>query len=543
MIKNVLNYPVFGVNKYSEKPTFKSSFGVKLPSLQSDCFTRSASSIEHSLKMKPINVAKIGNVSFGSSERELQVLNKLNSQLMDVNPSEVQEVIGQLPSEDKELGLKVLKRATQFGNFESLNGLYRSILDKKSQGYDCFSFATNRVNSLIENMSYLNVKKAFPSDPSTPIDYDTIFYRKKGAFLLDKNILSRLENDSDLRNHIKRNDFKLFYPEGWDSGITAFNLTTIGDIKEKTYKLVDKTKEYKMNGVSEETAVERALIAPVYEKLSELGLENKLEVLNNPDIDFSEEPCCVDIAKQLESKKMTQEEFSASLPDSDYTRGPALDILDNDGKVLSMRELGLTAQKINSEVTSFAKERGISEDNIYYVIPRINKSYGLIALQYQQINDIPEKQFRFAFNKIENADEDSLLVILDDYAGSGDSLKNDYYDLRKNNSCNIILAPCVATKMGLKSIKNRLANDEKANVICGQELEAYFYSKEYNSKTMKYPYFDLIGKGGWGNTQANIAFPYMSPDNNTKFFADCMASHYTFNSAGVKKSDSGSNYD
>ncbi len=537
MIKSIFASPQI-TTKYQTKVIQKNiPVGAVGGKLNSDIFVRSALP-----KQSPLASASIYpslSVSFKSLSNVDDVLNSLNSQLMDVSEADVLSIVDEYPKKDRNLVLKILQRSTQFGNMESLNGLYDFLIAKKEDGLGVFSFSTHRVNSLIENLSYLHTKKAFEKDPATYIDLDTIYYRKKGAFLLDKNILSRIENDSNLQRHIKRNNFKLYYPEGWDSGVTVFNVNTLDEMKCKTNNIYKKVKANMAQGFSQDEAISNALNYDVKNKLKSLGLEDKIEVIQNNKVDFSVEPNASDIAKNLESRKMTKEAFEKALPQGDYKRGPALDILEKDGKVVSMRELGLIAKKVHGEIMDLAEQKGISEENIYYIIPRINKSYGVIALQYQQINNIDESKFERTYDQVVRADENSLYVILDDYAGSGDSLKDAYYDLRRNCGANIAIVPYIATKMGLKFIKSVLDDDDKASVINGKVLESYFYSKEYASINMKYPYFDLIGKGGWGQSQANIAFPYMSPDNNTSFFADSIASNYTFNSAGVKASDGG----
>ncbi len=505
--------------------------------LKDDVFVKSTSS-------NPIKKANFSSsVSFGSALSAETVLDKMNSQLMDVSVEDIDGIIEGFPSEDKDLVLDILKRATQFGNIESMNSIYDSVIDEKSKGYGCFSFTDPRANSLIETFSYLAAKKAFSRDPADFVDQDFIGYRKKGAFLLDKTILSKLQTNRDLLVQTTRNDYKLIYPEGWDSGITAFNLTTVDDIRKRTKKLYNLTKKLQeKNGLSKEDALSEALIYDTKKALKNIGLDKKLTVIKNNNIDFSKKPTSEDIASQLSSRKFDLNGFENMIKSQRGSRDVALEILQKDARIMSMRELGLIAKKTHTQIVELAESKNVKEDEIFYLLPLINKSYNLIALQYQQVNNIPESQFVLDRDMLKNNTKAKMVVVLDDYVGSGDSLKNARYFLRQLYKGELVLAPCVSTKTGAKFIDLVSKEDDKCTFMPGSIINSYFDSPEFLSKDNKYSYYDVIGKAGWGKVQANIVFPYMAPDNNTSFFADNIASNYTFNSAGIKKSDEGDSY-
>lgn len=526
MIRNIFSN--YNVNQTKSSPfiTEKNSMDYAY-NLKADKFIRSQSSTTSSVKTA--NISSPRSLSFGAAQPVDVVLKKLNSQVMDVLDSEIQGIVNDYHPNEQNKVLKILNKATQFGNIDSFNNLYDEIVKK---GRIILSFNDNHLNSLSENFTYLFKKKAFPANPSAPITTEGIMDLKKGAFLLDDNIISRIKDNPELKKHIQETDFKLYYPEGWDDGITTLNLTTIEDIKSRTDNLFKMVKNYESQGLNEDEAISKALRTHAESQLESLGLQDKLEVLSNGNLKTSETATASDVAKQLESKKMTTQELEESLRDN-YTRDAALDILYNDARIVSMRELGLIAKKTNSEILNIAKEKGIPEDKIYYIIPQLDKSYGFIASQYQQVNKIPEKQFINTFSNIPKDETNALFVVLDDYAGSGQSLDEALQSLRKVYKGEVVIAPSVATQNAMMRL-NRIAKaDGNTSIVNGEKLNSYFNSNEYNKIRSKFAYNALIGKGGWG-AQADIVFPYMSPDNNIPYFADNIAKHYTLNAAGVR---------
>ena len=86
-------------------------------------------------------------------------------------------------------------------------------------------------------------------------------------------------------------------------------------------------------------------------------------------------------------------------------------------------------------VNDISAQTEVKEQDVEYALDksRADKSCTPIALQYANINNIPQGQFVFSNNEIYNLglNDDNLYVILDDAAISGIAFVEKFY---KNNS-------------------------------------------------------------------------------------------------------------
>ena len=484
------------------------------------------------------NIAALAMSAKKNDSSISSALKKMNDQLIDVTSDEINKIISKIPNDDKDFVFDLMNSATQYGNLDSLNSLYKSVAKYKESGYEFYSFTDNPVNGILSNFSYFARKKAFAENPATDCVKKEIFEKNKGAFIVDSNFIERLQMDPELCDHIKNNDFKLIYPEGWNKGITAYNLTTVEDITDRAIELNDLALSFQRKGKTQKESIEEALNYDVKEKLNQLGLLSKLDIVKNERIANSKQINPEKISENLASRKMTLEELERVLPARENEKNAALTILENDAKTVSMREFGISAKKLHLDVQQLANEKGIDKDDIFYLIPLQNKSYNVVGLQYQQINGVSEKQFIYGIKNIPDSSKKRMIVILDDYAGSGTSVKEAYKYLRNKCSDDIVMATHLSTDMANKILTKAFKDDAKCSFMPGKIINSYFNTPEYAAKRRSdyYTYSDLIGKSSFGMTEENIALPYMAPDNNIKFFADSIAKHYTLNSAGVRVS-------
>lgn len=480
-------------------------------------------------------------ISFGAGLKEEDVLNKMNAQICDITKEDIEDVLSSFDEKNRPLSSKILYQASQFGNINSLNSIYDTIMLKKMKGYhpSCLSEGSRPRNGILENLSYLYRKNAFNYDPAYFQSATDILMEDKGAFVLDDNLLSVLESNKHLREHIAEHDFQLFYPTGWNKGITVFNLTSKDEIAQKLDVLLSQVKKITANGrMNEEQAITFALNYDVYKRLMAIDLEDKLVPVSNINQKNVTSPTAEDIANQFKSNKADLEKFKRVLPKKRELRKAALEILDNDARIVSMRKMGFMAKEMHSNIIKLAQENNIAENQIYYWIPRLGKSFGMVALQYQQINNIPEDKIIASARNIYPDSDKKMLVLLDDFVGSGDSMRHLYYQLT-NFKGQIVLAPYYTTETGFNALSEACKDNEKTHILPGEILESYFDTEAYKNKKIKTFHKQLIGEGGWKNTASNIVFPYMAPDNNTAFFSAQVADLYTLNGAGVKDYETG----
>lgn len=487
------------------------------------------------------NMAGIA-ISFKGLESEITpTLEMMNSQLRDIKPEHIDQIVSDIDCPDKEVVIEIMKSATQFGNIDSLNSINEFVQNQREEGYEFYSF-DNQALGIDKIINYLTKKKAFTNKPIDFVSKQEFLQKEKGALLLDANLISYLKSEPELLKHIEDNDFRLVYPQGWESGVTAFSLSSLRNLKEKAEKLSCLAFAQIQSGDSKEQAVENVLDYDMKNQLEEIGLHDKLLVVKNEKA-LEGEINSNSIANNLASKKMTELELEEALP-TPYGTKQAIDILQNDAKIVSMRDLGCVAEKMHEKILKEAEEQGFSEKDICYWLPYKNKSYAMIAYQYQKINDISPDQFFVGKDSLPKTKEQKMVVVLDDYSGSGQSIREVSLDFtnmqKKNNTCDkLVVAPYYVTSKSAGYTRKHFEKEgQDVILIPGKETESYFSTDKYLAARREayYSYADLIGRKSYGFVDENIAFPYMSPDNNTQFFADKIAKHYTFNSAGVKTS-------
>ncbi len=115
----------------------------------------------------------------------------------------------------------------------------------------------------------------------------------------------------------------------------------------------------------------------------------------------------------------------------------ARDFVANEGRIVSNHELGEVFRKQHAKIQDLAKQKGIDQKNILYVIPKPGKSYDQMAMLYRQANGVdPDKivsgaQLSDQLSKLDPAERKKMMVVVvDDFTGSGDSLRKVHTELR-----------------------------------------------------------------------------------------------------------------
>lgn len=80
-------------------------------------------------------------------------------------------------------------------------------------------------------------------------------------------------------------------------------------------------------------------------------------------------------------------------------------------------------QKMHQQILN---ANGGKSEGIYYLVPQSVKSYSTVTMQYQMTNDIPTNKI-LSYSDLSKIPSDvKKIVILDDVAGSGHSLKSTH---------------------------------------------------------------------------------------------------------------------
>jgi hypothetical protein len=140
--------------------------------------------------------------------------------------------------------------------------------------------------------------------------------------------------------------------------------------------------------------------------------------------------------------------------------------------------------------------------------------------------------------------DSKVLVILDDVAGSGQSLSSAYTQAREAGfKGEIIISPMVSTRDAPNTVQRGFGTPGSHPDSYGLPADAKttFAPKEYANALRDSAWFKslpadkqtrlayLVEGMGYGQNALSMAFPYMSPDNNNYLFAGTLADQFVVN--------------
>lgn len=459
-----------------------------------------------------------------------KVVKKLNDQLAHFRQNDIEKIISYFSPKDKKLATLSLAHMSQWGRFESLNALASNLAKENRTLY-----SENTV-CLANSIAYLKSKGSFGDLMlKSVINYSEI--EGKGTILVDEFVLNRLSKDKELVNFIKQNpDIQLCYPDGWIHGINPFNQAAIDEVGEIVKSLTQKAKILlEKNGANPDEVLSNVLNESVISQLEKLGLKDRLKIITGQRIS-KDSISPANIAKQFEHKGISseylQKQLEAELPKSH--RQLMLEAINSEAQIFDSRSISLMMKEQHKRILDFAKAINIPENNILYIFTNPEKSYGIIAQQYQATNKIPVEKF---YHVVPNVTDKKMLVFLDDYAGSGNSisrLEHDNIDYDEPISNEFVFAPLVTTV----NAKNRF---NALNYIPTITIPSFRDSGFYKGLTQENKSLldkVMVAKHGDLACDTSITFPHMAPDNNHPFFNEFISNQFLLNGKGAKLADS-----
>lgn len=477
-------------------------------------------------------------------------VNLMHQLLGAIQPADITNVLKHIPANQRNNAKVLMNRMTQFGNFKSLENLHAQLNEQAANGYPIF---ITRDDSLAGVLKYVAGKQKhnglFNSETFAPGD---IMFATKGSILLDKNVIQQFQNDPKLLSHIQKNDFKLFYPEGFDEGLNFLHMVTPTNLLHKTNDLLGQATALGMAG--EQNPLRKAVSYATQISVQNLGLGHKFSLLSNTARANTGHviPGAEHIASNLAPQTMSSQQLESVLqqfPNEQY-RKAAITMLQQNSNIFSPQYLAEIAQQKHGTIMNVAYHKGIDPQNIIYYIPTEGKSYSMVTMQHAYVNGIHPSQVVTDASKIPN-NANNMVVILDDVAGSGHSLKSAYKELRGYSYFSngngykgpVVISPTVSTTTAEVLLGDLAKNETYSgantggmhylpNKVARPFKDSSFY-KQASPREQKV-YDEMLGSLGYGENGLNVVFPYMAPDNNNYFFANLIAPKYLLNGLGAK---------
>ena len=453
-----------------------------------------------------------------------EIYDNYEKSLMEVPLEEISQTAEELTEEtgkSKKEVLNAMSSVTQWSGISSLNKI-GDVLKKNHIGtigdwkhnIETFPY-TEAFEEFIDNdkglhstLNYLLNKKRI-----NPLDEG----EKNIAIFLDKSKISQLEElknkDENSFDYIRCHpNIKYFFLSGWDNGVT----------------FLDRTKSIKDSAKS--ALIFNNIDNPLIRRINNLGIA-PIVISNKCESGEKE------IQEHISPLKMSKNELLTLLDANSQERVSgernllvAKDITANYLKenldVYTPERMSYTLKDIYPQIVNMAKNMGKTEEDIVYIIPDLDKSYGYVNYSYQKINKIPDKYFMT--QKDAEADssylKNKLAVVLDDCSLTGNSIcsvsigDSLMYALKNTDR---VLFYCVN---GTQKAKNNFCCE-----ISPQRADLIFYKEDaLQDMTKKYSKEDihiLIGEFGYHDGGYAKVFPYMSPDNNSELGSNIALLH------------------
>lgn len=477
----------------------------------------------------------------------------INDQQLEITANDIEDILSYYQGEDRILAERTLSHLSQFANPESIIASAQQLQTLLGDKGILYSVSHGGMTDLFDYMA----GKGFIEDSGQIRTFDNpenalsaIYNAKKDGdgtipyLIADRQTLEMLakakESNPLFVENLKRAGVRIINPEAWNNGANLYS--TKADVEARLDSMVQEIKD----SIDPDAELTDRMIRTVINqetknKLHELGFNidsqrgpmTNIFTLRRIDLDHNN-PSAQSIADNFAAHKPSPEEITARLkqiPQKEADRqAVALEILARQLQVLSAQRRTVITQDMHKQILQKAKQLSVDPENIVYYIPQAKqmqsapggRSGRISTLAYAEANGIPTSQITSNIDGIKSVKGNRLVVMLDDFSGSGGRAK-EYYSKLKNLNGHKMLAPIYAGENAIKTMEALKDSDPRFHFIYHQKLSqlensAYFQSLDADTQAL---FRDLgIGRnaGGRGNDSTTTVTEFMSPSNNAPFF-------------------------
>ena len=245
------------------------------------------------------------------------------------------------------------------------------------------------------------------------------------------------------------------------------------------------------------------------------------------------------IAAQLDGDAgVTAGEIEAMLDRVPADVRPLLrELLAQQTEVFSPRRIASALVAMHGRIVALAGGCGVATDNIYYYVPEGGRSFGLIAMAYREVTGAPVDHFIEGITALTERQlgADTMVVVLDDVAGSGQVCLGAWHDTRSAKyPGQVVIAPILSTTIAadrFQGAQGVMRNDPRLSYLPGVTMDALQASSWYRSldARQRAALYRAVGNRGHDNNGLSVAMPYMAPDNNNRMFGTQLAADFVVN--------------
>lgn len=467
-----------------------------------------------------------------------RVYDNYRKSLNEVSFNEIKTVatdVAQETQTPKKDVLKAMQLLTQFANMNDLK-LISNAINKENLEY---------LGNKNQELCFNAIGKGFVSQNTARIASETGVHRSL-TYLLDKKKLAPFKHGNDgkigiildeekiqdlekvkqyqpkeFEDFVNDKKIKFFYISGWDSGISIANRTK--DIKQETKNLLSFAKEQNL-------PLEKAIDYPYIERIKELGIKPTVIKNENDATEFT-------VYNQMRPEQIrtknalynvieanTLNRFSGC---SDVKKAVSNHIsakyLEDTLSVYSIEQMSQDLKQMKKKIDKYAADRN---KKIIYAVPNKDvKSSDFIHYCYKKVNNIEPSKFVYMnglcnyFDKNPERANDTAIVMIDDCALSGNSMRDI---LAFNADLMMVKGKVPILFANLKCSDEALMNFENTSghpvdIMSLNKIKAHYIDNDQIE--------DIIGQPQYRENAYSLAFPYMSPDNNSEFATNIALLH------------------
>ncbi|MEZ4362729.1 MAG: hypothetical protein R3B48_21230 [Kofleriaceae bacterium] len=488
----------------------------------------------------PIRQGPPGRIRGASELTNHDVVTSLNAQLQAIRPDDVNAILARFPEASRAQARVVLARASEFGNVEALNALRVALQPHLDGGGRLYLPGSG---SLADNLAYSAGKGSFddlPGASGTLLTSRAI--KANTVVILDAVILHKLQRDPAFARRLAEHHCVLLEPHGFNDGLNLFNTSSPEAIAERAGQLLRRAEElHQQAGESRtfEAAVDAALGegARAILTAAEPSLHGQLQVVravDHPDVSTAA------ISDQLSGAAgISEQELASGLEHfPEDKQAYVRELLARQAEIFSPRRVAAALTEQHQHALAQAAQRGIAAEHVYFYIPAENKSYGMLAMAHREATGTPVEKYLNGPNDLRDRalGADTMIVVLDDVAGSGHSLRDALIHIESTKyPGQTLISPMVATEQanylfnapgfGITS-HNAKASFQPREISKGLMESEFYQSLDAEQQKKLGKIFKYLGFGGNG---LSMAFPYMAPDNNNSLFGDLFAKFFIAN--------------
>lgn len=466
----------------------------------------------------------------------LKIQKQLNLTTANDLNAAIIEVMSKMPDSTEQEVMTVMQKISPWGNYKSLENM----ADQLSH-MGITKFYQESGLTLNTTLNYVGLEKG---------NFRLKGNKNKTAFILDKFSLEELEHlkknePGKFNDLIKNPDVEFISLDGWNNGLNIYNANA--SIADLSGEILTKAKQLQASdsSLSLDKTINLAMNKETLDRATALGI-NPTTISNTS---VKNAPTSINqILSQIEPLNISNKGINAiidataeglypSYPQK-YKKAKQLliEFFDNQTDIYTPKTMMKELQNIHGQIINEVKQSGKSLDNIYYIIPKQDKSFEHVALNYAQANGIERGKFIY-YNGISpippTIGKDATLVLLDDVVGSGNSMLDEkfYYKFFlkncENTNQNILFAPIISSKQGADRIINTIAECQRSakdkliinpNKIKRATSEMDFYKNL--SDFDRSVFNEVVGSNmSFRDSTLATVFPYMGPDNNAQISA------------------------